>query len=88
MGSQGFLHKQWEGLPWGEVAPSLGETLLPSSDAGASETLFPDTMAKCHLPIVLQFPSGFWALRFRVICVYGHACDLRVWIGTCVEIRG
>lgn len=61
--------------------------MLPSSDAGASETLFPDTMANCHLPIILEFPSGFWALRFHLICLYGHTCDLCVWIGMPVEIR-
>lgn len=66
-------------------SPSLGETSLPSSDAGASETLSPGTMANCHLPITLEFTSGFWAL---CICVYTHARDLCVWIGMHVEIRG
>lgn len=55
------------GVWWEVEAPSLGETLLPSNDAGASETLSPDTMANCYLPIILEFPSGFWALGLALL---------------------
>lgn len=76
--------KEQGGIAWGPGrSPSLGETLLPSSDAGASETLSPETMANCHLPITLEFTSGFWALhvfvcmRTHMIYVYGLARVLR-----------
>lgn len=59
--------------------------MLPSNDAGAPETLLPDAVTYCHLPVILEFPSGFWALRFYFTCVCMH---VSLWRCVCVEIRG
>lgn len=58
---------------WGREALSLEETLLPSSNAGASETLSPDTIANCHL--AYNPGVSIWFLGSSFICMSVHACD-------------